>query len=241
MLSNQSSTEAFDQLQLDREETNAKLEELSWWPKITLSYPYTHALTNKNQLSEYLYRFRLDVEHGKITFQQSIDILTEINRELFDNSLSSVKIPCSQSASNLLFAFNLLLRATENAGIMRAMGSTFFAPCFLSKKHRKWIIELDSKKDTYLDISGQYYPPSKQKYNDLVDEAHPLNDTLAEMIGHMTSQEYYPTCQAQTSAERIANSDYWFSNISAYVDLLKKVHDFAALQVIDDVAQVSFT
>ena len=237
--SNFSNEDALKQLKEDRKETDQKLRELSWWPSITVSFPFTRALTTKVQFSEYLYRFRVDVLARKITFRENIDILTEVNKELFDNSLSSVKIPCSQAASDLLFAFNVLLRATENTGILRAVGSTFFTPCYLSKNDRNWVIRLETMKETYLDIAAQYFPASHNLYERLVNETYPLVDVLQDMVDQMSSPEYYPECEAMSQNQRFEHSDYWFQNITRYVNLLKDVQTFAAHRVIADIAKVN--
>ena len=237
--SNFSNEDALKQLKQDRKETDQKLRELSWWPTITVWFPYTHALTTKRQFSEYLYRFRVDVLAGKITFRENIDTLTEVNKELFDNSLSSVKIPCSQAASDLLFAFNVLLRATENTGILRAVGSTFFTPCYLSKDDRNWVIRLETMKETFLDIASQYFPASHNLYEQLVNETYPLVNVLQDMRDQMTSPEDYSECEEMSLDQRFDHSDYWFQNISNYVDLLKKVQTFTAHRVIADIAKVN--
>ena len=237
--SNFTNKEALKLLKQGRKETDQKLRELSWWPPITVSFPYTQALTTKAQFSEYLYRFRVDVLAGKITFRQNIDILTEVNKELFDNSLSSVKIPCSQTASDLLFAFNVLLRATENTGILRAVGSTFFTPCFLSKDDRNWVIRLETMKETFLDIAAQYFPASHKLYEELINDTYPLIDVLQAMEGQMTSPEYYPECETMSLDQRFDHSEYWFQNITSYVNLLKDVQTFAAHHVISDIAKVN--
>ena len=88
--SNFTNTDSLALLKLDRKETDRKLEDLSWWPVITVSFPYEHALATKAQFSEYLFRFRVDVLAGRITFRENIEILTEVNKELLDKSLSSV-------------------------------------------------------------------------------------------------------------------------------------------------------
>ena len=237
--SNYTNQDALDQLYEDRRITNQKLDELTWWPPITVSFPSVRRLSTKAQFIQYLYQFRLDVIGRKISFRQNVEILTEVNKQLLDVSLRYVRIPCSQTAPDLLFAFNVLLRATENAGIMRAVGSTFFVRCYLTKDDRIWIIKLETMTQTYLDLAGQYLPQSRDLYNSLLNQSHPLAENMQSMENYMTSPELYPVCENTTMETRFENGRYWFENNTVYVNHLKKVQTFAAHYVIDDVAKVS--
>ena len=238
--SNLTNKDALELLHGDRKETDKKIRELTWWPKITMSEPHIQTFNTVEEFVDYFNNtFRVDALDGKVTFTDSILFFTDLNKQLLDAALSSLKIPSSNQISDLLFALNNLMRATENGGITRAVGSTFFSPCFLTKEYRNWIIALEAKINNCLDFAAQYFPASREYYNQKLDEAGSLLDWVQDMRNQMTSPDYYATCEEVTVEERFANSHMWFTNITDYVWVLTKTHNFAADTLIDAVAKVS--
>ncbi len=50
---------------------------------------------------------------------KNIEVFSEINEQLLQQSISNVRIPNSDDALEVLFAYTVLLRATENAGALK--------------------------------------------------------------------------------------------------------------------------
>ena len=239
--SNLTNKDALDLLvNVDRKKTDEMIRKLTWWPKITMTFPYTQTLNTIQEFLKYFNdTFRVDVLAGDVSFKDSILVFTDLNKHLLDVSLNSIKVPSNKEVSDLLFAFNTLMRATENSGITRAVGSTFFAPCYLTREFMNWIISLEAKIDNCLDFAAQYFPPSLDFYNKKLNDSGSLFDWVQAMRQQMTNPEYYPVCEETFSIEeRFENGHKWFTNITAYVWVLTDTHNFAGEILIREVEKV---
>ena len=239
--SNLTNKDALDLLvNVDRRITDEMIRKLTWWPKITMTFPYTQTFNTVQEFLRYFNdTFRVDVLEGEMSFKDSILVFTDLNKHLLDVSLNSIKVPSSKEVSDLLFAFNSLMRATENSGITRAVGSTFFAPCYLTREFMNWIISLEAKIDNCLDLAAQYFPPSRDFYDRRLNESGSLFDWVQLMRRQMTNPEYYPICAENFSIEeRFDNGHKWFTNITEYVWVLTDTHNFAGQILIQEVDKV---
>ena len=225
---------------VDRRMTDENIRKLTWWPKITMTFPYTQTFNTIQEFLTYFNdTFRVEVLGGKWSFKDSILLYTDLNKHLLDVSLNSIKVPSSKEVSDLLFAFNSLMRATENSGITRAVGSTFFAPCHLTREFMNWIISLEAKIDNCLDFAAQYFPPSRDFYNRKLSESGSLFDWVQTMRRQMTTPEYYPVCEEQFSIEeRFDNGHKWFTNITEYVWVLTYTHDYVGEILVREAEKV---
>ena len=224
----------------DRRMTDENIRKLTWWPKITMTFPYTQTFNTVHEFLIYFNdTFRVEVLEGKWTFKDSILFFTDLNKHLLDVSLNSIKVPSSEEVSDLLFAFNSLMRATENSGITRAVGSTFFAPCYLTREFMNWFISLEAKIDNCLDFAAQYFPPSRDFYDQKLNQSGSLFDWVQLMRRQMTTPEYYPVCEEQFSIEeRFDNGHKWFTNITEYVWVLTDVHDYVGEILVQETKKV---
>ena len=237
--SNLTNKEAYKSLLNDRRITDEKIRLLSWWPRITLEYPIERPMLTLDEFLEYFNdTFRVEAMEGKLTFEHTIHVFTDLNKQLLDVSLSALEVPSDTTAADLLFAFNVLMRATENAGITRAVGSTFFSPCYMTREFRNWIIALEAKIDNCLDFAEQYYPPSRKVYDQFLEDEGMLFPWVQRMREQMTDPEFYPTCAEATMDERFANGNKWFTNITNYVWKLTKTHTYVAEKLVEAVNKV---
>ncbi len=167
--SNLTNKAALSALYEDRKLTDERIRALSWWPPVTLrDFEFVELPTLESFISYFNASFRVRVLLGEVTMEESVYFFSDLNKQILDYSLNSLKAPSDSVVADLLFAFNVLMRATESAGITRAVGSTYFAPCFLSRKFRNWIISLEANIATCLDFAEQYYPMSRVVYDKLV-------------------------------------------------------------------------
>ncbi len=47
---------------------------------------------------------------------------------------------------------------------MRALGGTYWAPCFMTRPHRNWLVQLDTATDTYLNLAGLFFEDAVELY-----------------------------------------------------------------------------
>ena len=221
----------------DRGSTNVALEQMTWWPPVEVQGVH---LNNKEDFAAFLWNFRKDVSAGRVGYTKSIEVYSDLNDELLTESLALVHIPSSDTASEMLFAFNVLLRATENAGIGRAVGSTYFVPCYMSNDKRHWVEKLEARVQTYVDLGIHYYPIALDIHQSILAKSPQAYEAIFLMEDHMTNVEYYPVCQRQSMDARFLNAQHWFRNKTVQVEDLKELQTFTAHNLIDIVAEVRF-
>ncbi len=219
--SNKTNSLAFKKLTAARLITDDHINMLKTWSDMTLRSTNTSLLSSR-ELRDYISNYRKQVAVHPLSLEKNINFYTELNIEFLDISAMSIHV---ESQDRYLVAFDSLLRAGDAAGIQRALGSSYWAPCKFSPSNFNWFQDLQSQANTYLHQLFQYHIPSKTNYITGLNKLEPLEDILLTVAGNMLDHSYNDECKEFTRENRYQRAVWWFDNMTIYINHLDTVRN----------------
>ncbi|XP_063410507.1 uncharacterized protein LOC134693594 [Mytilus trossulus] len=144
---------AYASLKTKRRDTDSSLDALNEW--IALSSP-SH-LRSRDAYRIHLQNYRNSLDHLNTTISAAIKFYSNDNALIIGWVVSTVKESSSGIAWQSLTAYHMLLISKEEAGIERALGSTFYArEGSFPLEDLLWYTEKKTLGETYLLRSMQY-------------------------------------------------------------------------------------
>ncbi len=217
--SNKTNLIAYEKLNDARLKTDTHINMLNEWAYLTLPTANT-TLTSRDQLTEYIRNYRSLVKEDPVSLLDNINFYTELDLKFLDVSAESIHV---DSQDRYLVAFYSLLRAGDAAGIQRALGSSYWAPCHFSHSTLVLFQDLRSQTNTFLHQLFQYHIPSISHYNSGLQQLHPLQEILATVLTNMLDQSYPEECKQFTVENRYKRAVWWFDNMTIYIEHLNHV------------------
>ncbi len=224
--SNKTNSLAFKKLTAARLKTDDHVKMLNDWLDLTLRSTNT-TLKSTGELGDYIMRHRFQVAVHPMSFEENINFYTELNIEFLDVSAKSIHV---ESQDRYLVAFDSLLRAGDAAGIQRALGSSYWAPCRFSPSNFRWFQDLNAHVQTFLQQLFQYHTPSRTNYIDGLKLLDPLENTLLTVSNNMLTHSYSDKCMLFIIDNRYQRAVWWFDNMTKYINHLAKVRN----ELVDD-------
>ncbi|CAC5405332.1 Guanylate cyclase 32E,Guanylate cyclase soluble subunit beta-2,Receptor-type guanylate cyclase gcy-19,Head-specific guanylate cyclase,Retinal guanylyl cyclase 2,Heat-stable enterotoxin receptor,Olfactory guanylyl cyclase GC-D,Atrial natriuretic peptide receptor 2,Receptor-type guanylate cyclase gcy-9,Receptor-type guanylate cyclase Gyc76C,Receptor-type guanylate cyclase gcy-27,Receptor-type guanylate cyclase gcy-18,Receptor-type guanylate cyclase gcy-28,Guanylyl cyclase, membrane,Speract receptor,Adenylate len=216
-------------LQTNRLKTDSSLDSLNDW--ITLSSP--SQFRSRGAYRAHLRTYRDNLDPINTTINALIKFYSNDNALIIEWVGSTVKESNSKTLWQSLTAYHMLLLSKEEAGIERALGSTFYARVdtnavlFLEGsfplKDLLWYTEKKTLGETYLLRSMQYSDSVKK----LLDEQYTYT-ILATKLNNMRQQI---SINKATSASVVAGL-VWFENMTSYINILKTIQDNLAKEIV---------
>ncbi|WP_025896263.1 methyl-accepting chemotaxis protein [Kordiimonas gwangyangensis] len=168
---------------------------------------------------------RTDVDGGKMTLPQMAGTYTQTIATLLDVIKSMAIISSNADLSRQITAYVGLLEAKERAGLERAMGNAGYANGQFTPLTYKRFLELIEAQQSYLDVFRAYAAPTITDFYDrtvtgsAVDNVQKMREYAIDRQGDVASGPYEAT--------------YWFTEITAKIDLLKDVEDYTNTFILD--------
>jgi len=180
------------------------------------------ALENLNKLSQ----IRSNVSTLNIEVNDALKYYTSLNKSFLDFIQITAKLSTDVNESRDLTAFYNFLMSKERAGIERAVGSNTFARNqFLFGMKERWT-QLITEQNAFITSFKASARPSFIKFYD-----NTLKGKVIEEVDRMRAI----AMNAKTIGGFGIDSAYWFDKISQKINKLKKVDDYLAKNLLNDV------
>ncbi|CAC5405331.1 Guanylate cyclase 32E,Guanylate cyclase soluble subunit beta-2,Receptor-type guanylate cyclase gcy-19,Head-specific guanylate cyclase,Retinal guanylyl cyclase 2,Heat-stable enterotoxin receptor,Olfactory guanylyl cyclase GC-D,Atrial natriuretic peptide receptor 2,Receptor-type guanylate cyclase gcy-9,Receptor-type guanylate cyclase Gyc76C,Soluble guanylate cyclase 89Da,Receptor-type guanylate cyclase gcy-18,Receptor-type guanylate cyclase gcy-28,Receptor-type guanylate cyclase gcy-29,Receptor-type guanylat len=207
-------------LQTNRLKTDSSLDSLRDW--ITLSSP--SQFRSRDAYRIHLQNYRDNLDHLNTTINAVIKFYSNDNALIIGWVGSSVKESNSAIAWQSLTAYHMLLISKEEAGIERALGSTFYArEGSFPLEDLLWYTEKKTLGETYLLRSMQYSDTAKNLLHDYY-----THTDLATELNIMRQQI---SANNETRAS-VIDGMVWFDNMTSFINILKSIQDELAQDII---------
>ncbi|XP_006825141.2 uncharacterized protein LOC100375453 [Saccoglossus kowalevskii] len=221
--SNRSNLNARDSLLSLYPDTDAKLLAMFTLESGSMCDVIT-AVTGCRELSDFINEHRLKVLQSSVhlSIEDNIIFYTSINEALMQkntNTLLKAKVDWLWS---YLVAKSSLLSATDVIGIERALGATYYASCSpLSTSSLRWMMQVHSQGLALMREAFRYSPTLADTFYTRVEEHYPLNVSLSMMTSEVFQNS--DPCQEYGAVMSATMADYWFGNMTEYIDILAGV------------------
>ncbi|XP_071145724.1 uncharacterized protein [Mytilus edulis] len=210
----------FTSLKTKRLDTDSSLEALNGW--ITLSSP--SQFQSREAYRAHLRTYRDNLDPINTTINAAIKFYSNDNELIIGWVGSTVQESNSETSWQLLTAYHMLLLSKEEAGIERALGSTFYARgSKFPLEDLLWYTEKKTLGETYLLRSMQY----SETVMTLLDELY----TYTSLATELDSMRKQISVNNATSASVVAGL-VWFDNMTSYINILKTIQDTLVKEII---------
>ncbi|XP_071145205.1 uncharacterized protein [Mytilus edulis] len=206
---------ALTSLKTKRLDTDSSLDALNGW--ITLSSPYH--FRSREAYRAHLRTYRDNLDPFNTTINAAINFYSNDNELIIGWVGSTVQESNSETSWQLLTAYHMLLLSKEEAGVERALGSTFYARGSFPLEDLLWYTEKKTLGETYLLRSMQY----SETVMNLLDERY----TYTSLATELDSMRKQISVNNATSASVVAGL-VWFDNMTSYINILKTIQDTLA-------------
>ena len=212
--SNKANKDAERKLLLARSVTSTHISLLSKW--YVLRIPDSNVtLETLGLLAGYVNSFGVKILVQNVSLEENIGFYTKIIVSFLDVVANVISVP---RHDRLLIALDSLLRASDNLGIQRALGSSYWSPCEFPRSKPLWFSNLVSQSGAYLEQSFRFHEPSFKIYTANLQALHPLPEMLKNGSDNMLNPEYASECRNMTIAERFEMGALWFDNMTTYMN-----------------------
>lgn len=219
--------EFYDLLQLQREKTNKRQNELqnflTHFDKMSFNEEFNqnleYALRELDKLN--IYRERVDL--GLIDETESIDFYTHLNKRFLHTILHMSKVASNAELSLHLISYVNFLFAKDVVGIQRALGTAILNQENLNKDLLNKFYNLTQIENVYMEKFKIYSSKETLKfYNQLlmgkdIDEVNRISEDILQYKHYDNSQK---------AIKNPHNAQYWFENITSKINKLKKIDDY---------------
>ena len=217
---------------LARLSTDSKFTEVTIWEPVEIN---AQLLSTKFMLKDHISVHREQATSQPMTIDHNLNFYTNITLNLLNALVNSVQVPPEDDFWKLYISYDSILRAGDAAGIQRALGSAFYASCWLSKEHQEWFMTLENLAQSYLDESYRFLPVTKQWYGE-------KNGELVRKKEEIVGSPEDATCYEASEADRTQMGFIWFDNMTTYLGHLGGIRQRIQTMMIEqlnDTYQVS--
>ncbi|MDX9796681.1 MAG: nitrate- and nitrite sensing domain-containing protein [Arcobacteraceae bacterium] len=223
--------EFYDLLQLQREKTNKRQNELydflTHFDKTSFNEEFNHNLERALKELENLNAYREKVDLTLIDTKESIAFYTHLNKRFLHTILHISKIASNAELSLHLISYVNFLFAKDVVGIQRALGTSILNYEYINKDWVNEFYNLRKIENIYMENYSLYASSeSKKFYNSTLvgEDINEVNRIAEDML-------QYKSYLSQEPIKNIHNSQYWFTHITSKINKLKKVDDYLINQI----------
>ena len=184
---------------------------------------------SKQTFSAHIQSFRDQLDPNVTTLYEDMNFYTNVIEHIKNIFLTDFQITTTQGIWPKLVSFELLVHAKGNAGIKRALGSTFYATGgFHNYSMYQWFLEKSFYGEALLETSFYYTPMAEDKYYSLLNIDSSLVDSLQKMEREIKLNDL---AVLEPNWEK---GDEWFRRMSKYIDFLLIIQNSLALVIMAD-------
>jgi len=217
-------TKFISNLPIQRASTDAKIEELKTYLKVSESQdillPAT-ALTLSNALNTLadIRDIRNKISAQQISPKEAISYYTDMNKIFLDFIAQTSQQAVDSKLTYTTIAYYNFLQSKERAGIERAIGSSTFSNDKFGKGSKAKLESLISEQESYMD---SFETLASQELIDF------KNTTLQGKAVQEVDRMRNILINAKEIGGFNVDADYWFATITKKINYLKKVEDYIA-------------
>ena len=201
-------------------------EFLSTFNKSEYRSDFVSNLENSLKNLEKLDEVRRNVDSFSIKAPVAIEYYTTTNSYLLNILSFVVKISNSANISKELISYMSILLAKEQTGIERAVGTNTFAQNRFTEGLKAKFYTVVAEQNVY---TNQFFKVSTKKVVDFYDNT--VVGKSIEAVEEMRKKALYMNLEENFDID----SNFWFKEITAKIDLLKKVEDFVSDHLISEI------
>ncbi|XP_038070397.1 uncharacterized protein LOC119739493 [Patiria miniata] len=218
--SNRTGAELSNTLREKRSSTDRAVNLLETLSELQVS---GEVISTKNGLLSALDRYRqtVDTVEDVLPIANVINFYTDINHQLLIGALTLSTNLKEGSLWPRIVCKDGLLQTADLYGIQRALGSSFYAGCSLSPENLEWFRNLLSSGDSQITTVFAYSEQTAALYTDLVRSKDPAESHINTMRQEIILGGN--PCESSGEEQARLMSDYWFGNMTIFVDIVANV------------------
>ncbi|XP_071110449.1 uncharacterized protein [Haliotis cracherodii] len=217
-ISSNGDTTIFQGLHRARVNSDNVINSLSQWPSSSLEHFKSLDIFHKH-----VNAFRERIDAGNVNVTESIDFYTWVNAVMISWAGRSVQKSSTGDLWRTLVSYHMLLLSKDEAGIERALGSTFFAKGGFRKVELLGYMSRKTLGVSYLTLCSEYDSLPK----DVLAKNYSDSD-----VAKIITENRERIALNNESFASVAEGSWWFGNMTSYIDVLKKIQDSLASKII---------
>ncbi|EDV22187.1 Atrial natriuretic peptide receptor 1 [Trichoplax sp. H2] len=217
------------QLEMARQLTDMEIDTVAW-PKNTSVSGYT----THSEFAQQLRQRRQQVDNGTANIKEQMEFYARSDQIFLDWLSKTVQSANDSNLWKILVGYQMLSYGKEEKSLERTIGILYYLQGYLNTDEHLFFIEKSSKGKTYLNISKQYSPIIRTRFN--------ITDGINEVSRQSTDLQTQQ--QSVLFNERLivhddAKASLWFFNMSAYMNDLYMIQTQVGHQIINDAIMIN--
>ncbi|XP_046579704.1 uncharacterized protein LOC124287252 [Haliotis rubra] len=217
-LSSNGAATVFQALHRARERSDEAINSLSMWP--SSSIPHFKTLET---FHNHIKAFRETLEPGTVAVSDAVKFYTDINAVMINWVSQSVQKSSTGDLWRTLVSYHMLVLSKDQAGLERALGSTFFTKGGFNQTD---LLGYMSRK-----ILGANYLDRCMEYDSLPKSVLAKNYSNTELEAIITEDRKRIENNNESIASVEAGSD-WFGNMTLLINILKYIEDSLSSKIV---------
>ncbi|XP_071176256.1 uncharacterized protein [Mytilus edulis] len=215
------SSAILNQLHILRQETNTSLISVKW--------PYSGIFVRNSywtveDLLSSLADHRRYVENRSINIIYNLDYYTTITHALLKYIVQSITPSDNAAVQQMVVATEALLSLTDDIGIQRALGTTFFTSCgWQSTEIETYYITLHGRSSAFLDTAIHHHGIIETQVREKMQNSAYLSYFADQYYSFQLFKDYENICSTTSQSERETKSIEWFSNMTIFIDIFFEI------------------
>ena len=210
-----------------RKNVNASIYAVIPWLPVLIS---DSLIKSGDDLSSYLNSFRKYVDSGVkgvSAVKTEVNFYTNLTLSLISVMVQNVDVPTYGSLWRHFVAFESLLFAGDAAGLVRAIGTTFFVDCFMDSDIYSFFVNVVAMTQANLDHAFLFNPDLKPQYNSLVTAVTqaPTEAAINQWIATINNRALHnsSSCLSSGISDRMKIGLQWFANMTTHMSVISKL------------------
>ena len=184
-------------------------------------------IKSEDDLSSYLNSFRQYVDSGIMgvsAVKTEVSFYTNLTLSLISVMVQNVDVPTYEALWRNFVAFESLLSAGDAAGLIRAIGTTFFVQCFMDSDMYSFFANVVATTQANLDHAFLFNPDLNLQYNSLVTAAAqmPTETAINQWIATINNIALHnsSSCLSSDISDRMKIGLQWFANMTTHMSII---------------------
>lgn len=181
---------------------------------------------NVDDMMYSLKQHRSKVDKRTIELDYNLEYYTNLTTSLIRYITNSVTMNSDSLIQRSIDASNALLALTDDVGIQRALGSTFFTGCGWPTIHiRNNFIHLHGRSSAYLEVAIGYNEDVETQYINAINNSSSVPDFIDRYLTYELFIGYVNSCESFSKIQKETQGLKWFENMTFYIDIYFEIRE----------------
>ena len=173
-----------------------------------------------------LKQHRSKVDNRTIELEYNLEYYTKLTTSLIKYITNSVTMNSDSLIQRSIDASNAILALTDDVGIQRALGSTFFTGCGWPTIHiRNNFLHLHGRSSAYLEVAIGYNEKVETQYIHAINSSSSVSDFIDRYLTYELFIGYVTSCKSLSKIQKEAEGLKWFQNMTVYIDIYFEIRE----------------